>query len=510
MKKIFAALILSLFMVSWVWSGNGGCPYTKPLGCGGTVSGNYTATGEWDFEKTYYNENSTEVIHVITSVDSDKTPLTVDTIVQPGVGVAMIQGTHTGCTTTAATGFGDDNLTVTVVIDATPEITTVTVENSIGTADGYNVNDTITLDGLSACGGGGDDDGTVDIATINTNTFQDPVFGRTVIDGGDFTGNASPGVFGTYNTWFTGSDNNLSDLDISDIYGGTFIGLRINQTLGRDNDLTADGIYGIRAFPGLTDAILEASTHSIQAIGGINVKDWHSANTGLDRIDTLVNFWGIHMHTFTEGAKATNTYTLASENVGDASRIALGTSLEATLGWDGTEFDFNKKIDVTGGIDVDGDIELALNHFLNFTTGSIRGLANGMNIVAPAMVYSMEDESGTPVSPFGASKHWYFYVLLSNDADNICDTGTDCITIPDVNTSGMLRCIVIDVANGDSVFAIWSIDGAGVTAEVLAHAKAGTTLGTADSLNVYDCGTQACLINELGQSEAPQCDFVYN
>lgn len=103
----------------------------------------------------------------------------VDTIVQPGG--TLVNGTYIGVTATKTEGDGDDKLTVDVVI-AAGSITGITV--NVG-GSGYVVDDTITLDGLEAAGGGGDDAGTFDVKTLKIDETDDRgIFdGDNVLDG---------------------------------------------------------------------------------------------------------------------------------------------------------------------------------------------------------------------------------------------------------------------------------------------------------------------------------------
>lgn len=114
---------------------------------------------------------------------TDAPVLTVDTIVQPTG--ALNNGTWNAVTTTKTEGEGDDNLTVNVTI-AGGVITDIVV-NAAG--DRYSLNDTITLTGLSAAGGGGNDDGTFDVATINqsysSNVFIGYGSGHKATTGGE-------------------------------------------------------------------------------------------------------------------------------------------------------------------------------------------------------------------------------------------------------------------------------------------------------------------------------------
>ena len=98
----------------------------------------------------------------------------VDTIVQPGG--TCVEGSYVGVTTTKVAGSGDDKLTVDVTINAAKQITAITV--NVG-GSGYTVDDTITLTGLDAAGGGGDDLGTFDIKTLKTDETDD----RGIFDG---------------------------------------------------------------------------------------------------------------------------------------------------------------------------------------------------------------------------------------------------------------------------------------------------------------------------------------
>lgn len=102
-----------------------------------------------------------------------------DNIVQPGG--TLVNGTYKGVTATKTEGDGDDKLTVDVVI-AGLSITSVTP--NVG-GSGYIVDDTITLDGLVAAGGGGDDAGTFDVKTLKTDEIDDRgIFdGDNVLDG---------------------------------------------------------------------------------------------------------------------------------------------------------------------------------------------------------------------------------------------------------------------------------------------------------------------------------------
>lgn len=102
-------------------------------------------------------------------------PTELDTIVQPGGGTPLVNGTYKGVATTKTEGSGDNKLTVDVVVSG-GNVTAVTV--NVGGV-GYEVNDTITITGLAATGGGGDDDGTVDIKTLKTDETDD----RGIFDG---------------------------------------------------------------------------------------------------------------------------------------------------------------------------------------------------------------------------------------------------------------------------------------------------------------------------------------
>lgn len=103
-----------------------------------------------------------------------------DNIVQPGG--TLVEGSYVGVTATKTEGDGDDKLTVDVTVNAAKQITAITV--NVG-GSGYIVDDTITLDGLVAAGGGGDDAGTFDVKTLKTDETDDRgIFdGDNVLDG---------------------------------------------------------------------------------------------------------------------------------------------------------------------------------------------------------------------------------------------------------------------------------------------------------------------------------------
>ena len=106
-----------------------------------------------------------------------------DNIVQPGG--TLVNGTYVGVTATQTAGEGDDKLTVDVVIEGEEGEEAITAITPNVGGSGYIVDDTITLDGLDAAGGGGDDAGTFDIKTLKTDETDDRgIFdGDNVLDG---------------------------------------------------------------------------------------------------------------------------------------------------------------------------------------------------------------------------------------------------------------------------------------------------------------------------------------
>ena len=247
-------------------------------------------------------------------IDQADAVQTVDTIGQPTG--ALNNGSYTGVTTTKTGGGGDDNLTIDVTV-AGGVVTVITV--NVG-GNGYAIDDTITLTGLSGAGGGGNDDGTFDVASIvDTFKWSDDGGSTWDVEKVEMTGAAQTlnnGVtvtFGvtvghTVTDYWEFSATVIQPFLVEDESGNDLVTILNNGTMKlihtvdtHYTDFQVDGSGDLTAIPSGGDFKLQSAgvtTLTIESTGDNAILSLNPGDVNAD--DTSINFYD---HTNTLRAK---------------------------------------------------------------------------------------------------------------------------------------------------------------------------------------------------------------
>ena len=293
----------------------------------------------------------------------------------------------------------------------------------------------------------------------------DTIFSIARYEAGTWTGNNAP--VGTYNQLVP-----TANITVDEIYGMTSIGARLSSNTA--STTTADKIYSLRALPLQIDG-LTAGTVDLTDVGAVWIKDIAESGGDADDLNTLTNFYGIKVDTFTNAvaaagtALATEVYTLASNNINDASRICMGTSLEACMSFDATDFLINQSLNTSnaaGGAllnETSSDTNPTLvPNKADPDTGIGSGSADKLNLIAGGVdAISMSSTVITPQISFAQSNNT---ITCSGDAcvnTTLLDVnvtaiqtdgagGADALTLQDGST-GMEKTIYIRVHGGSDL-----------------------------------------------------------
>jgi hypothetical protein len=155
--------------------------------------------------------------------------------------------------------------------------------------------------------------------------------------------------------------------------------------------------------------------------------------------------------------------------------------------------------------------------FYSQTSGSTSAAAEKWGIRSSGVVeYKAQDFSTVPFQPSSVTKVFYFTRSLLDDAakqddtcNNLAGDPPDCFTLPAVTTHGLLMCFVFGTEQVKTEYRI-NLDGTTVELSDLGD-MASSTLGIENSLNIHDCGANnACVSNDLGQTEVVTCEMKYD
>jgi len=240
-----------------------------------------------------------------------------------------------------------------------------------------------------------------------------------------------------------------------------------------------------------------------------------AANLNLVGISALVNHYS---STKTIGTITGIDSSLELDQMGVGGTVSYAKGLNINLSSDNTKTNVTNDIagvflgfgqtapnsvgGVIAGIRCNTFPTLANQSFCLYSTDK-----DGATQIAGEERFNQFDATATQAQGTRVVKEWHYAKTLAIDADDACDTGTDCFTVPAVTSSGYLHCFDVAI----TLNCEWYIDSGGVPTEVVdTNNDCGAAAGGA-TLEVFDGGgASAIVLNEHTNNTTIVCEMTYD